>query len=131
MVSGKAVFLVTGDNAQQGDGHLDGGRKVQPWRKSWADFLAKSHPDTGIVQGFELLTGLLFGLVCLYTFQISFFGLCLAFVLLPIMHHLGWNNRVLRVLMYLPFVLILLGVFVASLSLFGLQSVFFGYGFHF
>ena len=131
MVSGKAVFLVTGDHAQQGDSHLDGGRKVQRWRKSWADFLAKSHPDTGIVQGFELLTGLLFGMACLYTFQISFLGLCLAFVLLPIMHHLGWNHRVLRVLMYLPFVLILLGVFVAGLSLFGLQSVFFGYGFHF
>ena len=132
MVSGKATFLVTGDNSQQ-EHRLSGGAggRVQRIKKSWRDFLAKSHPDTGIVQGFELFTGLLFGLVCLYTFQISFFGLCLAFVLLPIMHHLGWNNRVLRVLIYLPFVLILLGVFVASLSLFGLQSVFFGYGFHF
>ncbi|MCB9346498.1 MAG: glycosyltransferase [Lewinellaceae bacterium] len=132
MVSGKAEFLVTGDHSQKDHlapgavGHL-----LQRVKKSWRDLLAKSHPDTRIVQGFELLTGLLFGMACLYTFQISFLGLCLAFVLLPIMHHLGWNHRVLRVLMYLPFVLILLGVFVAGLSLFGLQSVFFGYGFHF
>ncbi len=132
MISGKAIFLVTGDSEQKehrasgAAGHL-----VQRMKKSWHDFLAKSHPDTGMVQAFEILTGLLFGLVCLYTFQISFFGLCLAFILLPLMHHLGWNNRAVQVLMYLPFVLILLGVFVASLSLFGLQSVFFGYGFLF
>lgn len=132
MVSGKAVFLVTGDTAQEEHRAPGGaGQFVQRWKKSWRDFLSKSHPDTGIVQGFEILTGLLFAIVCLYTFQISFFGLCLAFILLPIMHHLGWNNRVLRVLIYLPFALILLGVFAASLSLFGLQSVFFGYGFHF
>ncbi|MCO6490308.1 MAG: glycosyltransferase [Phaeodactylibacter sp.] len=132
MVSGKAIFLVTGDSAQQGHG-LSGsaGHLMQRVKKSWQDFLAKSHPDTGIVQAFEIMTGVLFGLVCLYTFQISFFGLCLAFILLPLMHHLGWDNRAMGALMYLPFVLILLGVFVASLSLFGLQSVFFGYGFHF
>ncbi|MCB0579091.1 MAG: glycosyltransferase [Phaeodactylibacter sp.] len=132
MVSGKAIFLVTGDSAQQ-EHRLSGsaGHLMQRVKTSWQDFLAKSHPDTGIVQAFEIMTGVLFGLVCLYTFQISFFGLCLAFILLPLMHHLGWDNRAVRVLMYLPFVLILLGVFVASLSLFGLQSVFFGYGFHF
>lgn len=132
MVSGKATFLVTGDNSQQ-EHRLSGGAggRVQRIKKSWRDFLAKSHPDTAMVQAFEILTGLLFAGVCLYTFQISFFGLCLAFILLPILHHTGWNNRALRVLMYLPFILILLGVFVASLSLFGLQSVFFGYGFHF
>ncbi|MCB9265142.1 MAG: glycosyltransferase [Lewinellaceae bacterium] len=132
MVSGKAIFLVTGDNAQK-EHHAGGGAAhfAQRLRASWRDFLAKSHPDTPIVQAFEVLTGLLFAIVCLQTFQISFFGLCLAFILLPLMHHLGWNNRAMRVLMYLPFILILLGVFVASLSLFGLQSVFFGYGFHF
>ena len=132
MVSGKAIFLVTGDNAQK-EHHVAGGagHLIQRVKKSWQDFLAKSHPDTGLVQAFEIGTGVLFAIVCLYTFQISFFGLCLAFILLPLMHHLGWNNRAVRVLMYLPFILILLGVFVASLSLFGLQSVFFGYGFHF
>ena len=64
-------------------------------------------------------------------FQISFFGLCLAFVLLPVMHYLGWDAKAMRVLVYLPFALILLGVGLASLSMVGMQTVFFGYGFHF
>lgn len=132
MVSGKAVFLVTGDNAQREHRNAGGAAHfLQGLKRNWQDLLAKSHPDTLVVQAFEILTGLLFAVVCLYTFQISFFGLCLAFILLPVMHHLGWENRAVRVLMYLPFVLILLGVFVAGLSLFGMQSVFFGYGFHF
>jgi uncharacterized membrane protein (UPF0136 family) len=100
-------------------------------RNTWQQFLAKSHPDTRLVQAFEILTGLAFGVAALVMFQISFMGLCLAFLLLPIMHHLKWENRLVKVLVYVPFLLIMLGVVLSGLSVFGMKAVFFGYGFHF
>jgi len=132
MISGKAFFLVTGD--QQQAEHLDK-TKSNSWlkniRSGWQAFLAKSHPDTRLVQGFEILTGLAFGIASLVMFQISFMGLCLAFLLLPLMHHLKWENRFVRGLVYVPFALIMLGVLLSGFSVFGMKAVFFGYGFHF
>jgi cellulose synthase/poly-beta-1,6-N-acetylglucosamine synthase-like glycosyltransferase/uncharacterized membrane protein (UPF0136 family) len=132
MISGKAFFLVTGD--QQQAEHLDKTKSsswLQNIRSGWQTFLAKSHPDTRLVQGFEILTGLLFGIASLVMFQISFMGLCLAFLLLPLMHHLKWESRFVRGLVYVPFALIMLGVLLSGLSVFGMKAVFFGYGFHF
>lgn len=131
-ISGKAFFLVTGDQKQAE--HLNE-TKSEGWlagvRSGWQQFLAKSHPDTRLVQGFEILTGLAFGIASLVMFQISFMGLCLAFLLLPLMHHLKWENRVVRGLVYVPFALIMLGVLLSGFSVFGMKAVFFGYGFHF
>lgn len=131
-VSGKAFFLVTGDQNQTA--HTDK-PKSSAWlggiRQSWTQFLAKSHPDTRIVQSFEILTGLGFGIAALIMFQISFLGLCLAFLLLPLMHHLKWENRFVRKIVYLPFLLIMMGVLLSGFSVFGMKAVFFGYGFHF
>ena len=132
MVSGKAIFLVTGDTKQKE--HLDGrkaGSIIQNVKNGWQAFIHKSHPDTFAVQAFEILTGLIFAIVCVFMFQLSFFGLCFAYMLLPVMHYLGWENRLVKVLVYLPFVFILTGVGLAGLSLMGMQAVFFGYGFHF
>jgi len=132
-VSGKAFFLVTGD--QQQAEHTAVREKSEGWfggiRSGWQQFLAKSHPDTRLVQGFEILTGLGFGIASLVMFQISFMGLCLAFLLLPLMHHMKWENRIVRGLVYVPFALIMLGVLLSGFSVFGMKSVFFGYGFHF
>lgn len=132
MISGKAFFLVTGDQNQAE--HL-GQKPSKSFLKNigagWQQFLSKSHPDTRLVQGFEILTGLIFGIASLMMFQISFMGLCLAFLLLPIMHHLKWENRFVRSLVYVPFALIMLGVLLSGFSVFGMKAVFFGYGFHF
>ena len=77
------------------------------------------------------ILGCLFGTVCIFMFQISFFGLCLAFALLPLMHHVGWRNRFVRAAVYVPFLFIIAGLVLAGFSLFGMKTVFFGYGFHF
>lgn len=131
-ISGKAFFLVTGDQNQEEHTHA---AKTSGWfagmRAGWKRFLAKSHPDTRMVQGFEILTGIGFGLASLMMFQISFMGLCLAFLLLPLMHHLKWENRFVRKIVYLPFLLIMAGVLLSGFSVFGMKAVFFGYGFHF
>lgn len=131
MISGKAIFLVTGDVKQETERDASNASWGQRFKAQYQKFINKSHPDQGVVQAFELGIGLLFAVMCLFMFQISFFGLCLAFILLPLMHHLGWEHRLVRALVYLPFVLIMLGVGLASLSMIGMQSVFFGYGFHF
>ncbi|HHM20969.1 MAG TPA: glycosyltransferase [Bacteroidetes bacterium] len=139
MISGKAIFLVTGDVKQRDHAtglvasgflpdRLPFGKKL---KEEWEKFITRSHPDTLPVQFFEILTGLVFAVACVYMFQISFFGLCLAFLLLPLMHYLGWDHRFIRVMVWVPFALILLGVGLAGLSLMGMQAVFFGYGFHF
>jgi cellulose synthase/poly-beta-1,6-N-acetylglucosamine synthase-like glycosyltransferase len=132
MVSGKATFLVTGDQNQQE--HTAQEKSSGFWgglRTSWQQLVAKSHPDTRMVQAFEIFTGLAFGVAALVMFQISFMGLCLAFLLLPLMHHLKWENRIVKKLVYVPFLLIMLGVVLSGFSVFGMKAVFFGYGFHF
>lgn len=131
-VSGKAFFLVTGDQKQTE--HTDKTKSIswmQNIRAGWRQLLAKSHPDTRAVQGFEIFTGLAFGVAAMAMFQISFMGLCLAFLLLPLMHHLKWENRFVRGFVYVPFVLIMAGVLLSGFSVFGMKAVFFGYGFHF
>lgn len=124
----KAFFLVTGDTTKTTMGSGDSQRSL---KAMWQEFIGRTHPDHKVIQGLEITIGVIFACVCLLLFQVSFLGLCFAFCLLPIMHHLGWENPVIRKLVYVPFVLILLGVLLGGMSVFGLQTVFFGYGFHF
>lgn len=132
-ISGKAIFLVTGDSKQTE--HKEGQVAAKSWkdrlRQNWLEFSGKSHPDTRTVQILEIATGLLFGVAAIVMFQISFMGLCLAFLMLPMLHHVSWENRIVKKLVYLPFALILLGVTLSGFSVFGMKAVFFGYGFHF
>jgi len=126
----KAQFLVTGDVGQKPHERptVRGISSLNGW--IWK-FLKDSHPDHLGVQIFEFSSGLFFALICLSLFQISFFGLCLAFMLLPVMHHLNWDSPVVKLLVYLPFIIILTGIGLSTLSALGMQTIFFGYGFHF
>ncbi|RMG68924.1 MAG: glycosyltransferase [Bacteroidetes bacterium] len=127
-ITRKAIFLVTGDKQQGGRG--DQRQGLQP-RRFWTELLGKSHPDHWAIQGVEVLFGLGFAWVCLRMMQVSFLGLCLAFILLPLMHHLRWEHRLVRGLVYVPFALIVVGLMLGGMSAFGMSTVFFGYGFHF
>ncbi|MFL5276429.1 MAG: hypothetical protein ACJ79T_08155, partial [Myxococcales bacterium] len=69
--------------------------------------------------------------ICVATFQVAFLGLSLGFILLPVLHHVRWENPILRPLVHLPFTLILVGILLGGLSLLGMPTVLFGYGFHF
>ncbi|MEZ4920704.1 MAG: glycosyltransferase family 2 protein [Saprospiraceae bacterium] len=135
MISRKAIFLVTGDTEQKENSITTEGRNSASFfakaKAQWQHFVSKSHPDTRFIQGFEIAAGVLFAVLSLVMFQISFLGLSLAFILLPLLHHFKWNAPLVRVAVYIPFVLIMLGVVLSGLSLFGMNSVFFGYGFHF
>ena len=132
LLTGKAVFHVTADQSQHTRGAGRVGRRTEESRAvRWRRFLAGSHPDHWLVQGFELLCGIVFTLICLKLFQVSFFGLALAFLFLPILHHVGWAHPVMRRLIYLPFTLVLAGLLMGGGALFGMQTMMFGFGFHF
>lgn len=132
MISGKAIFLVTGDKNQSL-------QKLASVKKSflaglkdkYRQFIYKSHPDSFAVQFFEIATGVVFMIASVKMLQLSFFGLCFAFMLLPLLHYWGWEKKIVRFIIYFPFLLIIFGILVSTLSIFGMQSVFFGYGFHF
>lgn len=130
VATGKAVFHVTADPTP-GAAPRNAGSRWKRLRDGTRALLAGSHPDRASVQVFEIACGVGFGLTCLRTLQVSFFGLALGFVLLPLAHRLGWDNPLVRALVHVPFAFVLLGVAVGGLSLFGLQTVLFGYGFHF
>ena len=130
LVSGKAIFLVTGDKNQASSDTVKKS-KISKWRSGYQNFINKSHPDTAVVQGFEIFTGLLFAVACLYMFQISFLGLCLAFMFMPLMHRVGWDRKGMKFLTHLPYIFIMIGILLAGFSLIGMQTMFFGYGFHF
>jgi cellulose synthase/poly-beta-1,6-N-acetylglucosamine synthase-like glycosyltransferase len=141
LVTGKAIFHVTADRAATGAGS---GATWQPahvhaasiiplgtLRQGLKKLLTNSHPDHFFVQGFEILCGLVFGIMCLKMVQVSFFGVAFGFILLPLMHRVSWDHPLVRPLVFIPFVLVMAGVLLGGLALAGMQSVLFGYGFHF
>lgn len=135
LISGKAVFLVTGDTNQTSAANpRDNRASREPGRgivSSLKKTLVLSHPDNRLIQIMEIAIALSLGVMSVVMIQISFMGLCLAFLLLPVMHHIGWENRFSAVTTYLPFLMILTGIALAFGNMLGMQSVFFGYGFHF
>ena len=126
----KAQFLVTGD-VQQNKVQITTAKGFPNLYLELGKFFKQTHPDQLAVQVFEISVGMIFATICLYMFQVSFFGLCLAFILLPIMHHVTWDHPWVGWAAYLPFSIILLGIGLSAMSLLGVQTVFFGYGFHF
>ena len=124
----RAVFHVTADR----------GRPYGSWRTmtgrvrtSMLDFARRSHPDDPMVQGLELVCGVILVSLACVTVQLPFLGLALGYLMLPILHHVRWDSRPVRVALQVPLILIVIGLGLGSLSLMGIQTVFFGYGFHF
>ncbi len=124
LITRRATFLVTGDKRATSE---TGGRGQ--WTLKGA--LGRLHPDQTLVQAFEVATGLTFAVTALLFFQPATFGLAMAFLLLPALHRLGWDHPLARVAVYVPFTLIVGGLAIGVVSLVQMQTVFFGYGFHF
>jgi hypothetical protein len=133
LLTGKATFLVTGDRgrALAGDAATAHRSPLRRIRDALQRVAAGSHPDHPLVQGFEVACGVVFGVACLQLVQVSFLGLAVAFVMLPVLHHVPWDNPLVQRMVYLPFILIITGLAIGGLALFGMTPMFFGYGFHF
>jgi cellulose synthase/poly-beta-1,6-N-acetylglucosamine synthase-like glycosyltransferase len=125
----QARFLVTGDSAdRQAASRSPTGEPLG--RRIW-ELLADPHPDQAGIWLAEVAVGVVFLAVSLLTFQVALFGLAVAFLLLPALHFSGWIRGTTRVLVWVPFSLIVTGILLGGASLMGLQPVLFGYGFHF
>ena len=129
--TGKARFLVTGDAGPQR--HLPSEKRLKSsdFAARAKKFLSETHPDHWLVRGFEVFVGLAFLILALNSFQIGFFGLALAFMILPFMHSWGWLTGHRRLILLLPFLCILISMALGGAGVLGLQTVFFGFGFHF
>jgi cellulose synthase/poly-beta-1,6-N-acetylglucosamine synthase-like glycosyltransferase len=131
-LTGKAVFHVTADRGSgTAAAEPQAGNLFSRWAEGVKRFMIRSHPDHWLVQSFEIACGLLFAWAALQSFQIAFFGLAFALLLFPILHHVRWENRVVQVLVMLPLLLVIAGLSVSGMALAGMQTVFFGFGFHF
>lgn len=129
-VTRKARFLVTGDESGDND-MTTTGRNGGALKAGLKQFFTETHPDHRAMRRFEFAAGLVFLVTALLAFQIAFIGLAIGFMLMPFMHNAGWANPLARVLVWLPFSFILLGIGLGGLSMFGMYPVLFGYGFHF
>ena len=112
----RARFLVTGDRTERASG---GG--------FWSD----THPDSRTTQRLEWIAAWIFLLGALASVQIALLGLAVGYALLAIMHAADWGRPGLQTLTWAPFLLISAGIALGGMSLFSIQPVFFGYGFHF
>ena len=124
VVTGKATFLVTGDKSRPG-------ASARGKRRGLRTILGELHPDQGMVQGFELVIGLVFMAASVFFFQPTTLGLAVGFLLLPLMHRVGWEHGAAQALLYVPLAFIVLGLSLGGMGLFGAKTVMFGYGFHF
>ena len=112
----KARFLVTGDTK---DGQQDG--------SIWSE----THPDAKGVQRFEWFAATVFAIGAVVSFQIALLGIAIAYFLISVMHNSDWGRPGLQTLVWLPFSFIATGLALGGMGLFGMQAVFFGFGFHF
>ena len=111
-----ARFMVTGDTSETG---------------TEGNYWASTHPDSIATQRFEWTAAWVFFFGALISFQIALLGLAIAYTLLAIMHSADWGRPGLQTLTWVPFTLIAAGIGLGGMSLFGMQPVFFGLGFHF
>lgn len=127
-----AVFHVTADKfsgpVQPG---AASGSSAGRWREKARQFALRSHPDDALVQSLELACGGVLVTLACTTVQLPFLGLAFGYLMLPLLHHWRWESHRVRMLVQIPFVLIVTGMALGGLSLLGVQTVFFGYGFHF
>jgi membrane glycosyltransferase len=129
-LTGRAVFHVTADPAS-GKAGSDSASHTTELRDHLRQFAQRSHPDHAAVQALEITCGAVLVALACATVQLPFLGLAIGYLMLPLLHHWSWQSPLVRVLVYLPFALITTGIALGSLSLVGVQTVFFGYGFHF
>ena len=115
----KARFLVT---ANQSDLSF----------KKTRSFWSETHPDSVEVRSFEIFSALVFFAGALISFQIALFGLAIGYAFLAIMHSTDWRTIPgAQFITWLPFTFIAASIGLGGLGIFGVQPVFFGFGFHF
>lgn len=121
MMTRRATFLVTGDQARKAEGPAAARSLVH----------RLTHPDHLAVRGFEMAVGISLIVAGVLFFQPASLGLGVAFALAPVLHGVHWSNPWMAKMVFVPIVFIGIGVALAVSSLAGVQTMFMGYGLHF
>ncbi len=114
LLRGKAMFLVTG--AQ------DGGAIQEQPRRGMKCLLEGLSADSPLVIAIEIGMGLALGWVGLSTGSLVFLGIALTLILSPMIRRMGWGNRVMAGLVFLPPLLVVVGLLGSSCWAIGAQS---------
>lgn len=133
LMTGKATFMVTGERRGSST-EVTVRSGVSVLRRAWnwtRKSVTGSHPDHPLIQAFEVVCGVVLAVACLQAAGVSFLGLAVAVMMMPVLHHVPWEHPMMQRLAYVPFTLIMSGMMMGVLGVMGMQSTFFGYGFHF
>jgi F0F1-type ATP synthase assembly protein I len=115
----RAAFLVTGVKTDERRYSLY--HEEEEGHQGWFRELNYSSP---LVRGLELTAGLVFSYLCLRMFNLSLLGFSISLILGYVLWTVGWGNRVLRPLLYLPFFLIVFSMVFVAAGVLGFQSGF-------
>lgn len=124
-LSGKAVFLVTGDRW----GAHSKGEPGYPHRLS---FIERIGSEDWITRSAELALGLVLMVMCIVTLNLMQFAFALSLFLGPLLFRVPWNSKLLRPALYAPIILIFLGLGLAGSNILLGQGIFMSvFSFHF
>ena len=119
LLTRKAGWSVTGDTSEE-EGIYSYNLERQS-RYTWAERLNSTHRAVHVM---ELSLGLLLSIICLKTLNLALFSFSISLVLGYFILKYGWDNKILKPLMYLPFGMILFAMGFLGLNLVGVQGVF-------
>lgn len=120
LLTRKAGWSVTGDTSAE-EGIYSYNMK-RHGRHIWAEKLNSTHRSVHVI---ELTLGLFLSFICLKTLNLALFSFSISLVLGYLVLKYGWDNKILKPLMYVPFGLILSAMGFLGLNLIGIQGVFF------
>ena len=125
IVTRKEAFLVTADKKETTLYSYPGSSE----KISWFENLNSSHKFVRII---ELILGLCFIYLSLRILNLSLLAFAISSALGYFIYDHGWDNKVLRPFLYLPFLSVVAGIGLISCNLIGAQGIFsFLFAFHF
>ena len=127
LLTRKAGWSVTGDTSTEES--IYSYSSERQGRFTWAESVNSTSRSVHII---ELSLGLFLSIICLKTLNLALFGFSISLVLGYFVLKYGWDNKILKPLMFLPFGIILSAMGFLGLNLMGAQGLFLMYFmFHF
>ena len=113
LLTRKAVFVVTGDKTSI----------LQMEHSKASGFLDRLNANHPLVMGMEFGLGLILTYLAVMTMNFALLGISICLLLSYVVFHVGWENRLLRKVMFLPLSLVLLVFLSMGFDIVGLQGV--------
>ncbi|MDP4094344.1 MAG: glycosyltransferase [Bacillota bacterium] len=103
-----AEFITTGDTSKLDDSSFKTGETGRSWGKHISDTLHKMLDIRGEnVYRIKLVTGLLLAFFSIRTLNFIIMSYAMSLIISYLIHHFGWENKIIRVLCYFPFFILI------------------------